>query len=692
MIAQSIFGAIDNAQQDRVYNKWFEDLERESKEWEAAWDKWMWSGGTLPEPVKPRRYEQYKKIKDEQLRGRLVLPGSNFIGPGNKIVEQMEANVQATNRADAVAEEHDKIYTMAKSQEEVHQADIDARDKFFKAATTNNPTPLETLHGLAGAIGMQVKQSVEQSLGRVLYPTGLPLTVPSSQESQASSLPTPPPTPQKGQKRPAEEAPAEEQAPKEARTEETSQGTSEQTATPVQPESMSAGSTPGHAFGTAGDNAGPVLIGQGHTPGTTNIFTKKWLLETVGFAPTQFDNSSIFPNFLDTFAGANPSYLATNFVNLDPNYLQWFMSRAEYNQLPDYTWAKRCRFSVRPLGYRIPFATGQSTSQDANNSATLVQVAWARAFNHEFDGLNVQLTFPASNPTVPSSIATQTTTPESLLYLDSNACVLGNVRWWNNYYAICNDNGNALGNPYIMKNATICNIADVRGTEVASLEYEYRNAPLKYSRDLGYETNRYMGAGDNNIYASQPGIASTVTTAGPGRNNQHRVIGFEPQPMQVNGGYFNYDQRVEKSDFCTTAMSPNQSAIAPPLLHFAAMPLKSNQVGGTPSWLPVTTTWEISCEIETMTINNHMFTSFASPSNLRMQIPRNFSTDIIFNPFILSYWKGNMALAGLAENTRLVKAFEEPVRTYILATNRALLADEEEQQPMDLAHNKRTGR
>lgn len=88
-----------------------------------------------------------------------VLPGHNFIGPGNPL-----DHAPPVDEDDAIAKEHDEAYSKAKRPLDVHKADEEAIKK-FKADWTNNGN----IHSKIGQIGLQIKSGVEKYTG-VLYP------------------------------------------------------------------------------------------------------------------------------------------------------------------------------------------------------------------------------------------------------------------------------------------------------------------------------------------------------------------------------------------------------------------------------------------------------------------------------------------------------------------------------------------
>lgn len=97
----------------------------------------------------------------------LTLPGYNYLGPGNSLNKG-----EPTNKADALAEIHDKEYSNAKSEEDIRSADRN----FIGNQLKNIPSSLsegnfkEATGSLTGALGIGGKYLIESATG-VQYPS-----------------------------------------------------------------------------------------------------------------------------------------------------------------------------------------------------------------------------------------------------------------------------------------------------------------------------------------------------------------------------------------------------------------------------------------------------------------------------------------------------------------------------------------
>ena len=103
-----------------------------------------------------------KKLTDRTSEKGLVLPNSEFIGPGNPI--HIGA---AKNPAEQIAKDHDLAYTNAKTHSDVQSADREAyykfRDEYHKSGD---------YYAKIGQLGLQAKYGIEKVIG-VQYPKNL---------------------------------------------------------------------------------------------------------------------------------------------------------------------------------------------------------------------------------------------------------------------------------------------------------------------------------------------------------------------------------------------------------------------------------------------------------------------------------------------------------------------------------------
>lgn len=91
---------------------------------------------------------------------QLLLPGHNYVGPGNPL-----DNGEPVNDADVVAKKHDYAYAKARYQEDIRDSDREAISEFIDT---------QSFPGYIGAVGLGAKYALESVTG-VLYPNGLPM-------------------------------------------------------------------------------------------------------------------------------------------------------------------------------------------------------------------------------------------------------------------------------------------------------------------------------------------------------------------------------------------------------------------------------------------------------------------------------------------------------------------------------------
>lgn len=599
---------------------YFKKIEADAQKFESDWDKWSWSGYVGPGPDKPETYEQALVQREEDRiaalpTGGITLPLSHYIGPGNDLELQKKEFVEPVNPVDELAMKHDEAYSKAKTQDDVLAADLTAIKGMFGEAFKGDA--VQFFHGLTGGLGLASKVAFETTFGPVYGVSGKRPAdpAPSSQGSEAGPAGlTPPGTPAK-QRAVAPEQPVEESPPIQA----TPTGGSQEMA-------AAQGGSTGAAYGTAGDNQGPVLIGQGHTPATSRIYTKKFMVETVGTFPTQLSQGTAFTGLNDANNSSTPTFVSTPLMNINPDMLPWYMSPAEHAALPNFTFAEKCKITARPLGYRIPFVTGASTSENANNSATLVQVVWSTGINHKFDGAEVGYSFDATQPTKITGFSEATTDLQTVLYDSQQAAILADHVFYNNYYAVLQNVPIATGNPYLMKAMTICNLADMRGEQICSLEHSFRMAPLKYGQDLGFGSQRRILGAKNDWWCSNywDGAKGVVED----RDNENRAVHLE-RNIRITDTNFNYTTFIEKAHILSKANDSQPFHTSPPLLSIGNLPLKSNQLGQALSYLPVIVCWEISTELTCHTMLDDAYSAIHAPfkNHLNLTQPRFVEID-----------------------------------------------------------------
>lgn len=593
--------------------------------------------------------------------GGIHLPGSHYIGPGTSDYTREVKSV-----ADSVARKHDIAYSTAKSDADVRQADRTAISEFIDASSS------DPVRGIIGAVGIGAKYLTESVIG-VQYSGGdkksknpigtfsdddLRAAIEAKKHHTVTYMDTPPPSAEKRvpassqsgrtRKQPRLDSPVENQPGTSGNVPATVSTGDNSNVEMAEAAAGGAATT----YGTAGDNEGPVFIGQGHVPSSTRIYTKKFQLETMGFTPITVDGSSLW-NGLSTAPNiqAVTKALCTPVAGIDPNLLPWYLTRAEFDNLSMYSIADRCRISVRPLGYRIPFATNQSISENANSSATLVQVVFGTGLNHKFDGSLGKITAASANPAKPTSFNFTGIDLESLLYAGEWASCLGTAPFYNQYYSInkfATPNLQLPQMPMLMKAVTIVNIADVRGEPIEHVEYKFKCAPLKWGTPLHTSSSLYHPGRSNAYYISSN--KDTVTMPpNTGQRDYRSDAGHLFLDLEIASGEsqnFEYIHQIEKCNYYVWRPEGEFSSILPPHINFGCMPLRSDVPITTDNRqitaLPVTVIWEISTELIVREIHDFPLPDRMSPwqNHICLQTPRGFSTQMLNNVIDIPYYQG----------------------------------------------------
>lgn len=457
-----------------------------------------------------------------------VLPGHNYIGPGNSL-----DNGEPIDRDDRIAFDHDLSYTNARSESDIRAADRRAIHQFGSDFLFN-----QNYHSAIGALGLGAKYGLESITG-VLYPK-----MPHGKRKASDQ---------------GESLAAESSVDSTMQADQAGQ------------------SLPG---GTGSDVMATIVHNPSSKP-TTVTFRKNFQIYTGGF---QFDgfpvqDFKIGSQTLDKFVRPNDLIvLCTPLAALSPDCLGLFLSRAQFNELPAWSYAKSCTIKVTPLGYRLPFQTNEAQASFAN-SQTLVQICYGT-------GLNRMLTTVEGGYTTNSTDLTQVESIndsfdwESALYGSGNilGCNIGIPRHWNNYTSfIYPAPSQTNGTPNLIDMICIQNVNDCKGTPIINYKYDYKNGILK----TGYGQHQEIKL-DGNPYATLSGENKDPRrfdrSGSDFLSNQ-----LDPQltyPINSNNDTVinNYVNRVEKAHWIQRNIYNHQSTDTPPMVHFGCMPVQSNAV------------------------------------------------------------------------------------------------------------------
>lgn len=574
-----------------------------------------------------------------------MLPGHKYFGPGTS---NLNAGV-GVDADDRHSHLHDLLYESAKTIEDIAHADRD-----FIEANIIESGP----HSLLGAAGIAIKRTAEHLLGDVLYPSMSTKRQPKISDKFKK----------KHKSEPEEESEdievdlygddeADRNPPSIAAG--NSSGSSSQPVLDVAvADSTSMNPQPGSSLpGGTGASVTPVSIGSRRPPSTTATYTKKWQIYTAGY---QFkaDTASAFNGYGDVVhnycqAPFLPRALITPFACIDPNQLPWFMTLMEWDALGPWAKAIECRIKVVPLGYRLPFATNESTSTFAN-SQTLVQIATAVGLNHKTNGCVAALTTDASDLTAPTGITPDFPNGNAFWYGDANGigANVGIPRHLNWYWTMLwsppsSTDTSQLGStatPNLLTHIDIININDCKGTPLINYSYRFKEGYLKFplSGANNYQGGLPYSTHDIAFANSAPGRRDYDASSGVPRNNAAFIDGTantqrNSADNRATSNFNSYHMPIEKMHFLKVRPSGDPNPIAPPHVNIACMPVQSNAaLAPTPTFANVVAQWEVTCEIDVI---QHY--DYALP---QIYLPWAFDYDMITQR-ILNY-DGNL-LSGL---------------------------------------------
>ena len=510
----------------------------------------------------------------------LHYPGHNYLGPGTK-----DFTAKPVDAADVVARKHDIAYLNAKSDKDVRNADAAAIPEFAKTGS---------IPGLVGAAGLSVKYGVE-SLTGVLYGNSNK-NMPNRDRSRSPI-------------RDSEGTISDIHSAGSEQFMETGFSDFGSIESIPRGEGMSAG-----GGGTAPGTDGGIRIGAGHNPSSKFIFTKKFQVYTGGFQFTEINLTADkwLRQYAETGTTSDVKHMTTPLACLDPNALPLFCSEVEYQNLPKYSFAKKCRIKVVPLGYRLPFETNSTTANFAN-SQMIIQGCKAIGINHKFDGVmsGYEVSATDNDLTKPTDLRSTVSYRSTLYGQRQNAnsprtigCNVGIPRHLNWYYSIFDYGDYSAaesyaygGSPNLLKAMEIFNVNDMRGIPIIDFTYQYKCAPIKMGIGTNPETYFYQSAGSRKTtfkaWKPHKGLA--------GKDAANVLI----DGTLRDGGFTNvfapaYTTILEKAAFLIVDPTKGrQSDMTPPLVSFGCMPIQSNPpLAPTPTFAAGVIQWEISTELE----------------------------------------------------------------------------------------------
>ena len=510
----------------------------------------------------------------------MLWPGHNFLGPGNDAFRP-EAPVDSD---DAIAQRHDIAYASARTKQDIWKADREAFFEFSKDALHGS------WHSAIAAPIIGGKYLLETTLDTTLYPRNMPVGKREPDEHPS------------GGKR---AKPTEDGGAASAQPLPDSQGITQTGQDGANPQAGS--SMPG---GTGASVASTII--RNPSSGMHTIkFNKTFQLYTGGFQfrwLTQAQVKSMHQRIGRQFAPST-KFLLTPLATLNPDYKGLFMSNLEWITMTNMlAFASECRIRVKPLGYRLPFATNEAASGFAN-SQTLVQIGYTVGLNTQYNFIETGYGTAAGDLTLPTTFTDFN--HYASLYGDSDSvgCNVGIPRHWNNYSVLAvpnNTSGANIGTPALLNQMCIENVNDTKGMPVIEYTYQYKNGLINIPTGL-FSMRDAFGPDRANPNVNfdtgvVEGFTDTATSSWTAPNNT-------PQPstgyLESKGGIkdissndLSYQTRIELSHLFQRNAGRQQTPDRPPMLHFGCLPVQSNAaLASTATFANAVVQWVVETEL-----------------------------------------------------------------------------------------------
>jgi hypothetical protein len=388
-------------------------------------------------------------------------PHHRYLGPGNELNNQPHLD-----KDDFIAKIHDNAYD--KNPSDVHQEDYIAANEFYNEAK-NSP------HAIVGAVGLGAKFIAEQFVGQ-LYPMNKRQHPDRSDYSETESQVLPPETPRKKPAGvPATEGTFHQTTPNLDEFEQflTTVPKVDSTAAPVgNVGSTTMSGSGGSSTEPGGTGTARIRIKSAGINKFSMTASRKFTVTTTNFANRYFA-AGVMPQALRL--SLQEQHLLMPLYVLNPNNLYMYMTPEEFDALPKYCWATKCRIKATCVNYRTNFET-QSTRSTSVNSQQPVECQYAI-------GLNTYLTMGHGKPTLP-----QNSVVPSGISLDSfEGSAINTVRM--------NEGIRTLQEPplayaaYFLsgqnldKYVTRENMIQCKGQPLVNYEYNFKVSPLKTIRN-----------------------------------------------------------------------------------------------------------------------------------------------------------------------------------------------------------------
>lgn len=546
----------------------------------------------------------------------MLYPGHNYLGPGNPI-----NNGEPVDYADRVAREHDINYTNAIVDKDIYDADLKAIKKFGTHYITHGDLP-----SLTGAVGLGIKTGTERFIGKLLYgmpkdqdfrvpwgyskKTGLPYYNRGQREYANRAE-------QRGRKRSASTEPApSSRVRREEPEEDEPMGTIEPDAfdrTALSDEGDNAMQADAPTSGSSG-SGGSVNEKQG------NIATS--LICRNSFGPSgvlKFTRSRIMTSWgnemhlnIAKVGSEDHSYMTTPLVWLPVEFLNFYISQAEYDTLPIGARVQKVTVNVIPIGSKVSFNTGTTNSIWTNSTQTIFgmsaiglnRLGWAKP-------RQIKTRDPAKPMKITSledasikkmkdrlwGIPQTSTDPKGLKELPVTTTIFRSLPWYTTIATPAGHRPFADTWPDISKHINIWEFHGFVNKPVIEYSYSPKNGIIKPYLFAPVYGNKV----DLSIYAGSvlPTCPSAKVTVQDGSGKQSIKL----QTNMQDGSHFyelKYDtQMIEK--YASSNPGANHSYLIQPSVHFGLHGVQANApddgLNVVPEFINAAAFWMINSEI-----------------------------------------------------------------------------------------------
>lgn len=483
-------------------------------------------------------------------------PWHRYLGPGNVI-----NNGEPIDEDDRIAREHDEAYERALNDDDIRNADQEAIGEFL---SLNSP------HGYVGAAGLSLKYGVE-SLSGVLYPNMKRREPSEAQKKQREKYAKV----QRGLAQTRRETGLSWRDIQNAHTRDAwndLQGSNAGERPPGRDSAATSTSRPATADSSGqidsppagvdstnndfsgidslfsdmenmdfenmqiapiGTNQGPGQAGSGRSGGSNQRCRIVRIPRSLKPPPTsvKYYKNRIFFSYgyaCQSISFQDDLYYTSPLALIPVDFIGNFLTEAEMNEMPNGTFAKRCRVVVRPLGIRTAFEFGGTTSGNTSNEFVAIGLSTI--------GLNINstianVTYTNADEMLPS--ATAPIDPQKIMdkYYVDTACNLTLVPRHAVGYACFvqpyNTEGKLKNNRGTKRNDELVDqflINSCIGEPIVDYHYEFRNAPLNipYTPFVNDNASRVFRGGPacRAVSADPVPVSTAVTTS---HSNQVRT-------------------------------------------------------------------------------------------------------------------------------------------------------------------------